>query len=216
MYLDQQMIAEHLKKLKYPLAFLDFETLGYAIPKYDGTRPYQNLPFQYSLHTQQSPDSPLVHYEFLFEKNENPMLALAERLVQDMPYDGSIVVYHQLFENGRLEELSRSFPDLSLDLENMIARLWDLEVPFAKKWFYNPCFNGSSSIKKVLPVMDPDVTYQNLDIQEGGEAQAKYLSFLRDPLSDEDRVKIKNDLLTYCKLDSFAMVRILDELRKIV
>ena len=214
-FLDKQKISKHLKLLKYPLFFLDFETIAYAIPKFDGNRPYQKLPFQYSLHVQTAPDSSLNHYEFLFEKNENPMRALAERLVHDISHEGSIVVYNKAFEKGCLRELASEFLDLSPMLENMIDRLWDLLEPFSKKWFYDPRFNGSASIKKVLPVLAPDLSYKDLDIKQGDDAQAKYVSFINDSLSIVEREKIKNDLLVYCQLDSLAMVRILAELQNL-
>ncbi|MBX9806101.1 MAG: DUF2779 domain-containing protein [Alphaproteobacteria bacterium] len=211
-HIDLPPISEHLKQLKFPLSFLDFETIGYAIPRFDGNRPYQKLPFQYSLHIKSSPDSALEHREFLFEENENPMRVLAERLAQDLSPEGSIIVYNMSFEKGCLEELAKAFPDLAPDLNNMIDRLWDLMVPFKEKWFYDPSFNGSYSIKKVLPVLAPALSYADLGIQDGGDALAKYLSFINDKPLEAERAKIKNDLLEYCKLDSLAMVKILEEL----
>ena len=215
-HIEKQKIEEHITKLKYPLYFLDFETISYPIPRYNGTRPFQNLPFQYSLHVQFSPDSPLDHYEFLFEQNENPMRAIAERLALDLGNEGSIIVYHQSFEKKCLEELSDAFLDISLPLKNIISRLWDLEEIFAKKWFYDPKFNGSSSIKKVLPALVPDLTYKNLAIQKGDDAQAMYSFFINNSFSISEREKIKNDILEYCKLDTLAMVRILAEVQKFI
>lgn len=142
------------------------------------------------------------------------MRALAERLVQDINPEGSIVVYNMSFEKGCLKELADQFIDLLPSLNNMIDRLWDLLDPFSKKWYYDPRFNGSASIKKVLPVFAPDLTYADLDIQHGDDALAKYLCFINDSLSPIERAKIKKDLLTYCELDSIAMVRILSILRK--
>lgn len=214
-YVAKEQITEYLMQLNYPLYFLDFETLGYAIPQFDGTRSYQRLPFQYSLHVKRTPDSPLEHYEFLFEKHENPMRAAAERLINDIGPIGSIIVYNQSFEEGCIRDMSKTFPDLSPLLDSMIERLWDLLIPFSKKWYYHPGFNGSASIKKVLPILAPDLSYKTLGIQQGDDAQAKYLKFINEDISNSDRNKIKNDLLKYCQLDSLAMVHILDELKKI-
>lgn len=215
LYVAKDEITEHLKKLNYPLHFLDFETLGYAIPQFDGTRSYQRLPFQYSLHVKRTPDAPIEHYDFLFEKHENPMRALAERLINDIGSTGSIVVYNQSFEEGCIRDMSKKFADLSQHLDSMIERLWDLLVPFAKKWYYHPAFNGSASIKKVLPVLAPDLSYKSLGIQQGDDAQAKYLKLISERVSESEREILKNDLLEYCQLDTLAMVRILDELNNI-
>jgi hypothetical protein len=212
-HIDIDAIKNHLSTLKYPLYFLDFETIGYAIPRFDGTRPYQKLTFQYSLHVKDSPGSPLLHYEFLCEKNENPMRFAAEKLIQHIGLEGSIIVYNKSFEESCIRDMARTFSDLSPRLENMIERLWDLIDPFAKKWFYDPAFNGSASIKKVLPVLAPDLSYKTLGIKQGDEAQAMYLKFISDSLSINDKEKIKKDLLEYCKMDTFAMVRIMEELR---
>jgi hypothetical protein len=212
-YIDEDAIKNHLSALKYPLYFLDFETIGYAIPRFDGTKPYQKLTFQYSLHVKNSPDTPLLHHEFLCEQNKNPMRSAAEKLVRDIGLDGSIIVYNKSFEESCIREMAKAFSDLSPHLENMIARLWDLIDPFSKKWFYDPDFNGSASIKNVLPVLAPDLSYKTLGIKQGDEAQAMYLKFISHSISENEREKIKKNLLEYCKLDTLAMVRILDELR---
>ncbi|RDI43428.1 hypothetical protein AQULUS_13210 [Aquicella lusitana] len=214
-YIDSQQIVEHLSQLNFPLYFLDFETLGYAIPPFDNTRPYQRLPFQYSLHVKQAPDLPLKHLEFLFDKYANPMRAVAEQLVNDVGPSGSIIVYNKSFEEGCIRDMIKSFPDLAPMLNSMLERLWDLLVPFGKKWYYHPDFNGSASIKKVLPVLVPELSYKSLGIQQGDDAQAYYLKLIKDELPAADRNRIKNDLLAYCRLDTLAMVRILDELRKV-
>lgn len=213
--IDREQIREHLDQLEFPLYFLDFETIGYAIPKYDGTRPYQQLTFQYSLHVQRTPGAELEHYEFLFEHNDNPMRAAAGHLLENIGETGSIIVYNKKFEAGCLRGMSNAFPDLSPRLDRIIARLWDLLVPFEKKWYCHPGFNGSASIKKVLPVLVPELSYKALGIQEGGDAQAMYLRFINENLPEAERNKIRKDLLEYCKLDSLAMVRIYEVLRNV-
>lgn len=164
-HVDSASIKNHLSLLEYPLYFLDFETYGYAIPQYDGTRPYQHLPFQYSLHVQQTPTADLEHYEFLFDKKENPSRVLAEQLVQHIGSTGSVIVYHASFEAGRLKEMATEFPELSHQLQSIHNRLWDLEIPFVKKWYCDVAFNGKSSIKNVLPALVPELSYDGLDIQ---------------------------------------------------
>ena len=211
-FLDSHAIAGHLAELRFPLYFLDFETCGYAIPQYDGTRPYQHLPFQYSLHVQQYPEAELEHYEFLFEKKENPSRALAEHLIQNIGLEGSVIVYYASFEGGRIDEMAAEFIDLAPQLISIKNRLWDLQIPFAKKWICDPEFNGSASIKNVLPVLVPLLSYDGLEIKKGDEAQIKYIEMINLPDGNVARNLIKNALLKYCGLDTLAMVHILYEL----
>lgn len=212
-FLDYDAIKNFLAGLQYPLYFLDFETYGYAIPQYEGTRPYQHLPFQYSLHVRRHPDAELEHYEFLFDKKENPSRALAEHLTQHIGSEGSVIVYYASFEGGRIDEMSGEFVDLAPQLISIKNRLWDLQVPFAKKWICDPAFNGSASIKNILPVLVPDLSYSDLEIQKGDVAQLKYLELINFPNENLERNKIKNALLEYCGLDTLAMVYILDSLK---
>lgn len=215
-FIDHAPIREHVAQLQYPLYFLDFETYGYAVPQYEGTKPYQHLPFQYSLHVRRSLDAELEHYEFLFDKKENPSRALAEHLIQHIGSVGSIVVYYASFEGCRIKEMANAFVDLATQLQLINERLWDLQIPFAQKWYYHPDFNGSASIKYVLPIFAPKLSYSNLDIQKGDVAQLKYMELINLPENSPDRAKIKNALLEYCGLDTIAMVYILDELLALV
>lgn len=214
-FIDKTTIFDFLSKLQYPLYFLDFETVGYAIPQYDGVRPYQHLPFQYSLHVKRQAGSELEHYEFLFDKKENPTRVLAEELVRNIGNTGSVIVYYAPFEGSRLKEMINSFPDLALRLQSIYDRLWDLQIPFAKRWYCDPVFYGSASIKNVLPVLVPDLTYTDLEIQKGDVAQFKYLQLISE-VSNEVRQLTKKALLQYCGLDTMAMVRILDFLHSSV
>lgn len=198
-----------LEKLRWPLSFFDLETFAPAVPRYEGTRPYQALPFQYSLHIQGKPDAELRHKEFLHEKDSDPSEALAQSIVQDMPKEGSILVYHRSFENGRLKELGKRFPELEGALQDICARLWDLEKPFEQGWYLDPRFEGSSSIKSVLPVLVPGLGYKGLEVSDGREAQLAYQKIILQ--NDKSQ---KKPLLEYCKMDTLAMVRILDVLRR--
>jgi CRISPR/Cas system-associated exonuclease Cas4 (RecB family) len=213
--IDGNSIKDHLSHLQYPLYFLDFETYGYVVPQYEGTRPYQHLPFQYSLHVQHSPEAELEHYEFLFEKKENPSRALAEHLIQNIGLDGSVIVYYASFEGGRIDEMAAEFIDLAPQLISIKNRLWDLQIPFAKKWICAPEFNGSASIKNVLPVLVPSLSYDGLEIKKGDEAQIKYIEMINLPDGNLARDLIKSALLKYCGLDTLAMVYILSELQKL-
>lgn len=212
---DLETIKEHLSVLKYPLYFLDFETYGYAIPQYEETRPYQHLPFQYSLHVQRSPEADLEHYEFLYEKKDNPSREVALQLINQLGDTGSIIVYYASFEGTRIKEMISEFPDLAPQLQLLHDRLWDLQIPFAKKWYCEPAFNGSASIKDVLPILVPELSYAGLEIQKGDVAQMQYTKLINLPEDSMEHEQIKAALLEYCRLDTLAMVRILSFLERL-
>lgn len=211
--IEREKISGHLAKLCYPRWFLDFETYGFAIPEYDGTRSYEQLPFQFSLHVQDAPGAALRHIEFLHLEKSDPRRALAEALVSAVGDTGSVITYHQSFERGRIEELAAAFPDLKPKLDSIVQRLWDLETPFAKKWFYDSRFQGSSSIKRVLPVLVPSMSYDDMEIGKGDVAQLKYFEMIAMPTASPEREKICRDLLDYCRQDTLAMVKILEVLK---
>ena len=214
--IDSDKIVSHLKELQWPLHFLDYETISFAIPRYPATSPYQQLPFQFSLHIQDKPDGELRHFEFLHRSDSDPRLAFVENLLNSIDGDkGSIVVYHSSFERGITLSLSQLLPDLKDAFEEISSRLWDLETPFAKYWYCDPLFTGSSSIKNVLPVMVPDLSYKTLEIQKGDVAQQKYGEMIacNDP---EQKEQLAKALLAYCALDTLAMVKILQRLRSAI
>ncbi|MFZ9595148.1 MAG: DUF2779 domain-containing protein [Bdellovibrionia bacterium] len=210
--IEKKKISKHLSELVFPLWFLDFETVGFAVPNYDGTRSYEQLPFQYSLHVQREPGAELEHYEFLHKENSDPRLALAEAMCQAIGSTGSVIAYHASFEKGRIEDLLAIAPDLQPKLQSIIDRLWDLETPFAKRWYCHPEFHGSSSIKKVLPVLVPGLTYEGMPIGKGDVAQMKYVEMVQMPTGSPDKDTIYKNLLDYCKLDTLAMAKILEAL----
>ncbi len=212
---ERDKIKKHLSDLRYPLWFLDFETYGFAIPEYDGTRSYEQLPFQFSVHIEDSPGSALRHIEFLHPEKSDPRRALAEALAQAIGSGGSVITYHASFERGRIEELAEAFPDLQQPLMAIVDRIFDLETPFAKKWYYDSRFQGSSSIKKVLPVLVPHLSYDGMEIGKGDIAQMKYMEMISMPMGSPEREAIRKNLLAYCGLDTLAMVEILRALQRL-
>lgn len=210
--IELKSIKKHLAVLQYPLWYLDFETYGFAIPEYDGTRTYDQLTFQFSLEIQDAQGSDLRHIEFLYLEKSDPRRALAEALVGNIGKAGSVITYHASFERSRIEELAEAFPDLKSQLDSIAERLWDLETPFAKKWFYDQRFAGSSSIKKVLPVLVPSMTYEGMSIGKGDVAQMKYMEMISLSMDSPERERIRRDLLEYCGQDTMAMVKILEAL----
>lgn len=218
-HINKEGIKSFLDTLTYPLYHLDFESIMPAIPLYDGTRPYQQLPTQYSLHIQKEPCGELTHKEFLAPSKGNPLRPIAEALCRDIPTGVSVLVYNKAFECTRLRELAEMFPDLADHLFAIRDNVKDLLVPFSKGYYYLPAMGGSFSIKSVLPALfpnDPELDYHALDdmCQNGGDAMTLFPK-LQD-MSPEDEEKARRALLNYCHLDTLAMVRVLDKLYEAV
>jgi hypothetical protein len=208
---DKEAIDNFLSDLNYPLFFMDFETFQPAVPLFDNSRPYQQIPFQYSIHLKERKSNELKHFEFLAEAGEDPRIKFIEGLLNDTEGEGSVVVYNKAFEITRLKEIARDFPKYADEIEKLILRIKDLMIPFQRKYYYAPEMKGSYSIKAVLPSLVPDLSYDELDINEGGLASIAYESLQ----SETDLIyiaEIKEQLLEYCKLDTLAMVRILEKL----
>lgn len=211
-HIDIEEIRNFTSGLSYPLYFLDFETFGPAVPIYDGSRPYQQLVFQYSLHFQETPTSELEHREYLADPSQDPRIGFIEQLIQDCGTLGDILVYNIGFERGKLNDLIDVFPNYSNELRGIVNRLKDLMIPFQQKWYYTPEMRGSYSIKSVLPTLIPELSYNDLEIKEGGTASNTFLSMVNGSF-EGDVEETRRQLLEYCKMDTYAMVRILDKLR---
>ena len=196
-------LAEHI----LPGYFLDFETIQFAVPVWAGTRPYQQIPFQYSLHVL-TPQGSLDHAEFLDLSGGDPSRPFAEHLIGHCANRGPVFVYHASFETSRLAELAQRFPDLARRLEAIRARVVDL-LPIARNRYYHPAQEGSWSIKAVLPAAVPGLSYRKLDgVQNGGDAQQAFLEAIRVETRAERRTVLRQQLLAYCALDTYAMVRL--------
>jgi hypothetical protein len=207
---DQDALDDFKATLAYPLFFFDFETIMPPVPYHDESRPYQQIPFQYSLHIVRHPgnmDLP-EHFEFLGAPPADPRPALIEALLTQLGTRGSIIVWNATFEKTRLKEMARDFPQYTGPINALFDRMVDLMVPFRRKHLYTPEMNGSYSLKAVLPALVPELSYSELGIQEGGTASLTYLSFY-DDTDPESASKKREDLLKYCALDTLSMVRIL-------
>jgi len=216
-HLEKEKVEKFLNRLEYPLYFLDFETYAPAIPIYDHSKPYQHLVFQYSLHVQEVADGPLKHREYLAEPDplKDPRKELMEQMIRDLGSKGDILVYNIKFERGRIEDAVSQFSGMAAALTAVLSRLKDLMVPFQEKWYYTPAMKGSYSIKNVLPALVPDMSYADLDIRDGGTASLVYYQMVRGTYAGDEE-KAKEQLLAYCKMDTLAMVRILEVLQKAV
>jgi len=172
LHTEPDPIREFMESLEYPITHLDFETFQPAIPEYQGTHPYAQMPFQYSLHIEEEPGD-IVHREFLGPIGIDPRRELAEQLLADVPATGTILTYNQKFEKSVIGKLAEAFPDLRSPLLALNERVKDLMLPFQKRWYYHPSQNGSYSIKKVLPALVPEMeqAYTNLPgVNTGAEA----------------------------------------------
>lgn len=212
--MDREPLRQWLTGLQYPLHHFDFETMNAAMPLYDGTRPFQQLPFQYSLHIQAAPGHEAEHHEFLADGNGDPREALVQQLLADIGPEGDILAYHAPFERRVLAELSRDLPHHAAAIERLLPRIKDLIDPFKNGWYYAPGMNGSNSIKAVLPALVPELDYHDLTIQEGVTASLRY-GQLAAGTFEGDVAQLRADLLAYCRLDTLAMVRVLEVLERV-
>ncbi len=216
-HIEKDKIKEELSKLKYPLYFLDYETLNPAIPMFNGYKPYQRVVFQYSLHIQQTPYSELEHFEFLGKENTDPSIDLVKTLKEIIKDDnGSVIVWNKSFEMGCNREMAERYPNYNNFLLNVNERVFDLMDIFHDAYYVDGRFHGSWSIKKVLPILVPELSYKELNIKEGMTASNSWREMiLEERFTQEDRDKIHKDLTTYCHLDTLAMVKILNYLNNI-
>jgi hypothetical protein len=191
----------------YPRYWLDFETIGFAVPIWAGTRPYQQIPFQWSCHVETGSGT-LEHVQFLDLSGADPRRACAEALLDTLGERGAIVAYHAPFERRVIAELAACFPDLANRLLAVRDRVVDLE-PIVKLYYYHPAMKGSFSIKAVLPAIAPQLDYATLgEVQDGDMAQAAYLEAIRVDTPPARKARLERDLLDYCRHDTLAMVEV--------
>ncbi len=221
-HIELDRLGEFIRSADYPLHFLDFETLQNAIPKLSQQRPYQQIPFQYSLHILHR-DGQLEHREFLADEYRadecsDPRPALAGQLLQDMQAAGSIVAYSQSTEIAAIKTLANACPGQAAALRALLPRFIDLLIPFRGLIYYHPDFNGSFSIKSILPAMfpgDEEADYHKLEVQDGRMAMSVYAGLAQID-SAEQRRQTRESLLAYCRLDTLAMVKIWQRLATLV
>ena len=213
--IDKEKIKDFLGSLTYPLYFLDYETAMGTVPIYDGTRPYQQIPFQYSLHVIEKEGDEIKHLEYLHRDSTNPVPSLLKRMKEDIGPVGSVIVWYKSFEMGRNTEMAEALPEYADFLEGVNSRVVDLMEPFSTAMFIDKDFLGSASIKKVLPVLVPELSYEDLDVKEGASAQRLWMEATLKDNKEIDKDKLFSDLVEYCKLDTLAMVRIWEVLKHI-
>ena len=211
-HIKQIQIQTFLNNLRYPLHFLDFETFSTAIPMFDGTRPYQQIPFQFSLHIVREAGARPEHHKFLAESRNDPRSEFMRQLKSAVEPDGSIVVFNASFEKGRLKECAEVLPEYAAWAAAVNGRMVDLLNPFRGFHFFHPDQCGSASMKRVLPALTGK-NYESLEIQEGGAASREFLRVTFTDASESERSRVRRALDEYCGQDTEGMVWILDALR---
>lgn len=214
--IDTKKIHGFLDNWQYPLYFFDYETYAGSIPSFDGQKPHKDYPFQYSLHVLNSPNGKLAHREYLHTENSDPTKPLIEHLKSDIGEVGTIVSWNQSYEKNINKTLSELYPEHKEFLLAVNARMEDLMIPFWNDWIVDKDFFGSASIKKVLPAMVPELSYRKLSISNGLSARSEWMQTVLLGKNDDIKDHIVENLRKYCQLDTFAMVRIWEELVKIV
>jgi hypothetical protein len=216
MQTGQAWFSEELRtefeSLRYPLYFMDFEAVNPAIPRFQGMHPYDHLPFQWSVHVQAQPDVAPERFEFLAMDSEDPRPAFISSLCEALGEQGSIVVYNEQFESQRLRELANWLPKYKQRIRAIQRRLWDM-LPVVRNHVYHPAFEGSFSLKAVLPALVPDMSYEGMQVPNGQAAGRAWESMIRGDASEAEREAKRQALLDYCAQDTLALVRLLEALQ---
>lgn len=205
-------LKTEFESLKYPLCFMDFETINPAIPRFSGMRPYDHLPFQWSVHVKKQPGASPEHSEFLAMDASDPRKLFIASLCEVLEEGGSIVVYNQQFESERLWELAGWLPEYTQRIKDVQGRLWDL-LPIVRNHVYHPDFGGSFSLKAVLPALVPEMTYEGMEVPNGTAAGLAWESLFKGNSGESERQAKRKALLDYCGQDTLALVRLLEALQ---
>ena len=211
-HIEKENIQLFLDGLKYPLYYLDFETMGPVIPLYDGMKPYQTIPFQFSLHIVANAESEPINHSFLADGKEDPRPQLLHELQRLLGTEGSIIAYNSGFEEGVLKELIKSFPEYNNWLAGIIPRIVDLLYPFTNFHYYHASQKDTASLKKVLPAITGR-GYEDMSIGAGMDASIAYERVTYGSASQDEIAKVRTDLIRYCKLDTEGMIWIVEKLR---
>ena len=210
-YINKEGIKERFEELTYPIFFVDYETFNPAIPLFDGYSPFDHITFQYSVHVKKDQGSELEHYEYIHTEKTDPIPTLLQSLKEVLGNTGSIVVWNKAFEGSRNTRMGEIYPEYEEFCENMNERMFDLMEIFRDQLYIDPKIKGSYSIKQVLPLLVPDLKYEDLEIKEGASAMINWHEMVYGK-----GMNVKNSLLKYCELDTLAMVEIWESLKKLL
>ena len=215
-FINKYEINNFLNTISYPISFLDYETFPAAVPRFTGYNSYQQIPFQFSLHIAHKDKDEPEHKEHIFTENKNPDESFILALKNHVPNNGSVVVWSKVFEMGRNKDLATRNPEHREFLESLNSRIIDLMDIFSNQYFIHPGFKGKTSIKYILPVLAPELSYKVLDIQEGATASNTWDKIVKGEYNKEEALEKIEHLKIYCKLDTYAMYAIWKYLKKIV
>jgi len=207
-FVDRVAIQQELSRWRHPLLYLDFETIAFVPPRYPGTRPYQQVPFQFSLHIQLQPGGPVAHTEYLHEDVTDPRPAIIQALLASLGTEGSIVSYNATFEGQRIEEMAKAFPEHAARLRALLPRLVD-PLPLMRRAVYDKAFHGSFSIKSVAPaLLGPEMSYEGMLVADGGDAQLAFEELIHPATPAARRGELRAAMIDYCRKDTLAMVHL--------
>jgi Domain of unknown function(DUF2779) len=207
-------LKDEVAKLTYPLYFMDFETVNPAIPRFVGMRPYDQIPFQWSVHLQRQPGAAPEHLEFLANDTSDPRAAFISTLSDALGDCGSIIIYSQQFESQRLSDLAAWLPEFAGRITKIQRRLWDL-LPLVRDHVYHPAFGGSFSLKSVLPALVPEMTYEGMEVADGQAAGLAWESLVHGGLDRDEHDRVRKALLDYCGQDTLAMASLVEKLEHV-
>ncbi len=210
--INAQAIQTALAEMHYPLYFLDYETFNPAVPLFPGYQPYEHIVFQFSLFVVENPGAEPQHYEALIADGRDPAPLIVQDLVDQIGSEGSVVVWNQTFEAGRNRDLARHCPVYAEQLLAINERLFDLMLIFRDGHYIHPDFNGSASLKAVLPVLCPDLGYNDMTIPDGESAMLTWYRLHNGTIPSEERQKTLEAMKAYCKMDTYGMVAIWEKL----
>jgi hypothetical protein len=213
-HVDHAAIQSFLSGLEHPLYFFDFETFMPAVPMFDISKPYGQIPFQFSLHVVERKGAKPQHFSFLAEGRDDPRPEMLQQARDLLGSKGSIVGYNVAFEKSRLNECAGFFPEYRVWVDSVTPRFFDLLVPFRAMRYYNPVQNGSASLKAVLPALTGS-GYENLEIQEGGTASREFVRVTYGDVADEERARVRASLEAYCCQDTRALIDLLEALERL-
>jgi len=208
---DTARVEEFLRNVVYPLYFMDFETFATAVPMFDSSKPFTQIPFQYSIHFLESPTAVPENEGYLAEGTTDPRPEFMRRLRASLGDQGSIVVYNQAFERSRLLECAGFFPEYADWVNTILPRIVDLMTPFQSFQYYHPAQHGSASIKAVLPALTGK-GYEDMEIAEGGTASREFMRVTYGDVSEDERAGVRKALIEYCGRDTEAMVELVTNL----
>jgi hypothetical protein len=208
-FVDTEAIKTVLEAICYPLHFLDYESFSYAVPQYSGIRPYQQMVFQYSLHTLAGPDAEVEHKYFLSDGAGDPPLELARSLRDACSAGiGKVVVWSQGFEKTVNKQIGEMYPEFAAFFAEVNEKTFDLRKIFSDQHYLHPEFRGSTSIKKVIPVLAPHISYDDLVVGDGITASITWFHMATGRMEEAERARVYNELCEYCYMDTWAMVEI--------